>query len=493
MSLVSSVGVLAALILLSVSAAMNWQFGYSLGKTEFDSHILGAASIAADGMKALMPFFIFSAWRQRNYPQAMGAAALWAVCILYAMTSALGFAALNRSDTSGQRAMQHEKYEDLRAEMTRINQQQGWLEKHRPTGTVQADIEGAKQNTRWTTSAGCTNATVDKSREFCENFHKLGAELAIAKQADALARQYDEIRAKLAGVTSGQVAKVADPQAQILSSIFGLDISRIDVAMTLLITALVELGSSLGLYVSTSIWRIGEIARRPTPEPVKVVEIIRPNAPMPVAMPAAPEPVQLAAPKTDIQQYFDDRIKQDDGSSVTALALYDNYCEWCETHRARPRGPADLLPPAHGSGRAEGQDRRQDPLYRHPHGRRGRGRRQRGHRRRFVGITTTILSKGWPSRQPLCLQGREIRYSLRPGREGDRALCIGTGLPATLDRNPRASGYPAEHDIAGTGSPLAAGISITRFGEWQRSCCGRRNTELRSRPLVQIGAHRQSR
>ena len=54
----------------------------------------------------------------------------------------------------------------MRAELTRITQQQGWLEKHRPTGTVQSDIEGAKQNYRWTSSEGCTNATVDKSREF---------------------------------------------------------------------------------------------------------------------------------------------------------------------------------------------------------------------------------------------------------------------------------------------------------------------------------------
>ena len=33
-------GVVAASILLAVSAAMNWQFGFSLGKSEFDSQIL---------------------------------------------------------------------------------------------------------------------------------------------------------------------------------------------------------------------------------------------------------------------------------------------------------------------------------------------------------------------------------------------------------------------------------------------------------------------
>jgi hypothetical protein len=327
-----TVGVIAALILLSVSAAMNWQFGYSLGKTEFDSHILGAASIAADGMKALMPFFIFSAWRQRNYGQALGASALWAVCIVYAMTSALGFSALNRSDTTGARAMKAEKYEDLRAELTQLTQQQSWLEKHRSAGSVQADIEAAKQNTRWTTSEGCTNATVDKSREFCENYHKLGAELAAAKQADMLSGRAADVRAKIAGMEGGASVKVADPQAAILSSLSGLDISRIDVALTILVTALVELGSSLGLYVATSTWRMHEIARRPMPEPARVVEIIRPNPPMIIQSAA------IAAPKSDIEQYFDERIRQDDGSSVTALALYDNYCEWCEGNKRQPVG-----------------------------------------------------------------------------------------------------------------------------------------------------------
>jgi hypothetical protein len=327
-----AVGVLASLILLSVSAAMNWQFGFSLGKTAFDAHILGAASIAADGMKALMPFFIFAAWRQRNYAQSLGATALWAICILFAMTSAIGFASTNRSDTTGARAVQAEKYGDLRAELTRIAQQQSWLEKHRPVGTVQSEIEAAKQNTRWTTSEGCTNATVDKSREFCEAYHKLGSELAAARQDEELMKRADAVRAKLGQMEGGAAIKVADPQAEMLSALFGLDVSRIDLAMTILITALVELGSSLGLYVSTSAWRMHDYPRRQAPEPVRVVEIIRP------APPAAPEPVQLAAPKSDIEQYFDDRIRQDDGSSVTALALYDNYCEWCESSQRAPVG-----------------------------------------------------------------------------------------------------------------------------------------------------------
>ena len=323
-------GVAAALILLAVSAAMNWRYGFGLGKTEFDAHILGAASIAADCMKALMPFFIFSAYRNRNWSQALGGSALWAVCILYAMTSAIGFSATNRSDTSGTRRVQAEKYEDLRGELNRITQQQSWLEKHRSAGTVAAEIEAAKQNVRWTTSEGCTNATVDESRELCKNYHKLNSELADANKDEELQRHADARRGMLAGMQGG--AKVADPQADIIAKLSGLDSKQVETAMTILVMLLVELGSSLGLYVSTSAWRIHEPQRKPAPEPVKVVEITR-QAELP-----RPQVMQLVLPKSDIETYFDTRIRQDDGASVTALSLYDHYCEWCETVRRQPVG-----------------------------------------------------------------------------------------------------------------------------------------------------------
>jgi hypothetical protein len=328
-------GCIASLILLCVSAAMNWQYGYSLGETQFNAHVLGAASIAADCMKALLPFFIFAAWRNRSWSQAIGGTALWAVCILYALTSAIGFASTNRSDTTGTRAMQAEKYEDLRGQLSRIIEQQKWLDKHRSVGMIEAETEAAKQNYRWTSSEGCTNATVTLSRDFCENYHKLQAELAAAKKDEALQRQADEVRGRLGEMNGKAAANNADPQASIIATISGADIKQVQLGLTILVTLLVELGSSMGLYVSTSTWRIQEMRRKPVAEPVKVVEITQPAAPMPMPQ---PQPAQLALPRSDIELYFKDRIRQDDGASVTALALYDNYCEWCETTQRQPVG-----------------------------------------------------------------------------------------------------------------------------------------------------------
>jgi hypothetical protein len=319
-------------MLLCVSGAMNWQFGYSLGKTEFDSQVFGVASIASDGLKALLPFFIFAAWRTRNWSQALGGTALWAVCIVYALTSALGFAALNRSDTTGIRAIQAEKYEDIRSQLSRIAQQQNWLEKHRSVHMVEAELRAAEQNYRWTSTKGCTDATLTLSREFCETYHKLEAELAAARKDESLQKQSDDLRAQLSGMGGLAAVKNANPQANIISRLTGIDISQVETGLTILITLLVELGSSLGLYVSTSVWRVHDHVKKLVPEPVKVVEIMQP----PVRQ--EPKLVQLALPKSDIEFYFEDRIRQDDGSSITALALYDNYCDWCDATGRQPVG-----------------------------------------------------------------------------------------------------------------------------------------------------------
>ncbi|MBX2805670.1 MAG: hypothetical protein KTR19_06840 [Hyphomicrobiales bacterium] len=334
----AALGCIAALIMLCVSAAMNWQYGFNLGKTPFDSHILGAASIAADCLKALLPFFIFAAWRHRNWSQAIGGSALWMVCILYALASAIGFASLNRSDTTATRAVQAQQYQDLRAQLDQVSEQRKWLQEHRSVGMVEAEIDAAKQNFRWTSSEGCTNATVTLSREFCEAFHKLQAELAAAKTSEILQAQATEVRQKLSNIDASTVTTVADPQATMIAIISGVDIKKVELGLTILVTLLVELGSSMGLYVSTSTWRVHEQFRRPAQEQTKVVEIVEPR---PVGMQIHAPPQQeapLALPRSDIQNYFNDRIREDDGSSITALSLYDNYCEWCERSERQPVG-----------------------------------------------------------------------------------------------------------------------------------------------------------
>ncbi|MBJ7533110.1 hypothetical protein JDN40_03150 [Rhodomicrobium vannielii ATCC 17100] len=334
-------GVMAAAILLIVSAAMNWKFGYTLGKSEFESQLYGGASAAADCFKALLPFFIFAALRNRSYSQALGGALLFVVCFSYSLSSSLGFAALNRADTTSQRVLKVETHADLRSDLERARTALTALPEHRPSGTVAGEIEAFKQNGRWISSGECANATATKSMTYCESYFKLKAELAVAEQADKLDAKVTQLRTELGDLTSDAATKASDPQSQMLAGLTGYKTEDVQTALTVLIALLVELGASLGFYTAFSYWRIFDVKGLPASEPVRVA------MPVPAFAPAQRLPalafeedidLKPAQPKTDAELYFDERVGRENGSSVTALALYDDYCQWCEAKGKQPLG-----------------------------------------------------------------------------------------------------------------------------------------------------------
>lgn len=390
-------GVLAAGVLLAVSAAMNYRFGFSLGKTPTDGQIYGLASAAADCFKALAPFFFFAAVRSKMWSQAMAAAVVWLVVTAYSMTSAVGHAALNRLDTTGQRAVEAANYKDLRADAKRAQEQLAWIPQHRPAATVEADLNGMKSQRFWAATQGCTDATLKASRDFCQQFHKLSAELASARESAKLETRIAEITAKL-GQGHGTVLAEADPQASVLSKLLGIDIDTVQTALTLFVALLIEIGSGFGMYVAFAHWDIhgsksrgkrsdthardedderagdlyapvvaanddsmlrepavavrqaqaaprmlaqaSSLAPRHEPEPTdeyrEATDAV-PAAPLPARRPNANDNrVAHGVPDSDVQRFYRERVMGQEGSSVTAQDLYEDYCVWCEEQDKEP-------------------------------------------------------------------------------------------------------------------------------------------------------------
>ena len=347
-------GVLAASVLLLVSAAMNWQYGYFLGNSEFNGHILGAASAAADGLKALLPFFLFVAIKDKKFSHALAAATLWVVCIAFSMTSALGFAAHNRSDTTGERAAQVQSYSDKRGEIERLQQRLSWVPEHRPAGAVSSDMDGMQQSRRWRSTSGCTDATAAASIAFCEQYHTLGAELAAAREADEIEARIAVVQSELASLPANLTVTAADPQANTIASISGVPIEVVQIGLVILVAVLLELGSSLGFYVALGQWRFHEqrksvvVARPRSRETVQetVRESANDNRSTALAAPArssdaaiaaeASAAPKLVAPENDVERFFKERVGSAEGCSLTATALYEDYCDWCEEHKKEP-------------------------------------------------------------------------------------------------------------------------------------------------------------
>lgn len=345
-------GVLAAGVLLAVSAAMNWRFGYSLGRTELDGMIYGSASVAADCLKALIPFFFFAALKNRMWSQVAASAFVGIVVTAYSLTSALGHAALNRFDTTGHRMVEAQTYKDLRGDLKRAQDQLSWIPQHRPAATVQGEIEALKNQKAWTFTQACTNVTGSKGREFCQQYHGLNAEMASGNQAQALEARIAEIQGKLGKTDAMTVMGEADPQAAVLSKLSGLSVDQVQMAMTIFIALLLEVGSGFGMYVAFSQWRLydREAPAAPKMASVESTAAAAVAAPQPATAVAVRKPrfgandnrslpsttTKLLVPETDVQRFYKESVDSQDGHTVSATSLYEAYCVWCEERQREP-------------------------------------------------------------------------------------------------------------------------------------------------------------
>jgi hypothetical protein len=369
-------GVIAASVLLIVSAAMNYRFGYSLGKTPADGQIYGAASAAADCFKALVPFFFFAAWRNRMWSQAFAAALVWVVVTGYSMTSALGHAALNRLDITGQRTVASLNYKDMRADNKRAQDQLAWIPAHRPPETVTAELNVHKAQRQWLLTRECTEVTGKTAREYCQQFHKLSAELASGREATKLEARIHDIGAKLATAGTATVLSDTDPQASVIARVTGLEMEQVQTALALFVALLIEIGSGFGMYVAFAYWRTAPVPARhepvaaaapaavvpvpapvvaampalapPDPAPIRVLDEAEIAPPEPAAAQPPPLPVRPGAndnrtpaakrllPDSDVQRFYREQVVASDEASITLNDLYNAYCTWSEEQEKEP-------------------------------------------------------------------------------------------------------------------------------------------------------------
>lgn len=355
---------------------MNFHFGYTLGKSEVEKYILGSGSVGADILKAILPFFIAYALRNRSFVQALAAVLVWAVCTTSSLTASIGFAALNRADTVGERQLAATQYSDLRTQLKHVEEKLGWIPQHRSAAEVEADIN-AILDTRIKKGrdAGKTVAEVTKnltesnwySAQYGTKVLTLRKELAIAENAEKLEAEKAQLVAKLENSSSKSVI-AADPQVAILTQLTGLTPDNVQLGLVVLLSLLLELGSGLGFFIVLGNGKVRKEAKAVATVPAKSETVVD-VTPALVALPEvkAVEPVVEPAPvvvetmasandnlpsrkatmplisSNELKDYYVDRIEMHDGTSITASALYEDYCSWAEA-----RGKEPMTLPAFG-------------------------------------------------------------------------------------------------------------------------------------------------
>jgi hypothetical protein len=140
----------------------------------------------------------------------------------------------------------------------------------RPVATVDADIAAERQNWRWTSTRGCTDATAKDSRAYCATYNRLFGEMAAAQEAanlrdriHSLEGEIDKARSPQAGTDSEQelIEKVAGSELQLIEKLFEIDAGSAGFIRALGVAAAFELVSAFSV---TLVWvnRPGSRARR---------------------------------------------------------------------------------------------------------------------------------------------------------------------------------------------------------------------------------------
>lgn len=298
----SVIGVFAALVMCIVSGAMNYLFLSSLGKTALEGQVLGAASAAADLLKALLPFFIAWSWQARRVVAALAGSLAFAFFAVFSFFSALGFAADNRGALVEGREALTATYNAVQAEQAALEARLAALPVHRPVSLVREDLESHKQNRRWSATKDCTDATEAESRTYCTRYFGLRTELAAGTEGESLSGKIAALKQEAARLSDAGAGQLTDPQVSLLSRVLGQSPEPVRVALTIAVAMLVEIGASLGLFLASG----HGVAK----------------------LHAAP---QASLPQTgSVEDFCLEALMPAKGGTVSAGDLFGAYQAWCE-------------------------------------------------------------------------------------------------------------------------------------------------------------------
>lgn len=246
-NVVLAIGLVVAGVMFALSAWMNFRFGLTLGASETEQWVYGLASVTSDAFKALLPFLIIGLWRGHKL-LALAAILVWLLCVSWSLASAIGFASSTRDVTVATREATNDQRAALRERAERLEAQIALLPTHRPAGALQAAIANADVPREvWTRTSQCTDVTIPASLEACRGVLALRQELAVAEDSARLEQALEATRRELGGVAV--IGDKGDPQAETIGFVTGLEAGAVRGWLALLITALIETGSSLGFTI----------------------------------------------------------------------------------------------------------------------------------------------------------------------------------------------------------------------------------------------------
>lgn len=209
-------GLLVGAVFACVSFTANSRYAVSQGHDVVDGYVYLAATLGTDALKVLMPLFGVMLWSKGHKALAFAAWSISTACLTMSVIMALGWSSSSTGSVNAEREKYKQKYAAAQADVKAAQLHVDRLPSYRPAATMRSLIDANTVPAKtWRTSAQCTNATTEQSRQDCIPVLALRAELAAAESAPAVILELTNAKRKLAGMAAP--IEQVDPPAATLS------------------------------------------------------------------------------------------------------------------------------------------------------------------------------------------------------------------------------------------------------------------------------------
>lgn len=325
-----ALGWLVWLATIFASGAINFLAGYQFGRETFESEVFGILGVAADTWKAVGPIFILMLWRHGRKLLSVAAAAIWTACFVFAVTSALGLAAQNRSALTGKREAVHGSYQMLAEQLEELQRARERLGIVPSVSEVEAAISSILANpigSRGTVGSLSDDCAKDdwRTRNLCGKVVKERVRLAEATEASRLDHEIADVRREVALVRERGGTLETDPQADLIERLSLGYIAREDVGLgiVVLMAVMIELISAFAPVI------LLEAATMTPRKPKRVAG--RRGESRPGTVSRGGDKINVTF--DDVYEYLAECIEADGSASVAFHLVFEDYRIWCSRRK----------------------------------------------------------------------------------------------------------------------------------------------------------------
>lgn len=299
--------------------------------SEWDKGSYAIIAFSIPWLIAILPFFIYLAWKTGHRLWAVAGSLLYLVFLAYNLVGAGGAIAMIRSDTVSARKFDVSRDKDRAGDRKNLEKQRAAIpEDTRPPAQVEGLIAAEKAKPLWKHSDGCKTPSNGRERRYCEGYARLTAELGAGQALERISGKIEALDSKTE--VAGWVAQIVDPQAETIAFYTGMSEHDVQRMLPLANPIALQLGSMilLGLALIFSGLNHKAIAfgqRTPAPALAEAAGERHP----------ASTPAAISSRQAELAEwFFAECARPVSRGGIEEKKWYAHYCEVCARSKDIP-------------------------------------------------------------------------------------------------------------------------------------------------------------